>query len=189
MAYQLQPLGALGDPTRRAIFERLAAAIPVPKGELEYINPYTLLVAVVLSAQATDKGVNKATEPHLPMILIPTTSGTGSEAQSFALISDATTHQKMACGDRRLPVDGGLRPRSAAAPGAETANARMGVRSTMRVAPRARSRCARSARSAPGVTPTANRPAAADCAPTRESAATASTVAALALTSPVPQGP
>ncbi len=58
-------------------------------------------------------GINKATKPHLPMILIPTTSGTGSEAQSFALISDAATHQKMACGDRRLPVDGGLRPRVA----------------------------------------------------------------------------
>jgi len=42
-------------------FDRLAAALPEPKGELEYINPYTLLVAVVLSAQATDVGVNKAT--------------------------------------------------------------------------------------------------------------------------------
>jgi endonuclease III len=43
------------------IFKRLAAANPDPKGELEYINPFTLLVAVVLSAQATDAGVNKAT--------------------------------------------------------------------------------------------------------------------------------
>jgi endonuclease-3 len=43
------------------IFERLAAALPEPKGELEYINNFTLLVAVVLSAQATDAGVNKAT--------------------------------------------------------------------------------------------------------------------------------
>jgi endonuclease-3 len=42
-------------------YRRLRAAIPIPKGELEFINPYTLLVAVVLSAQATDKGVNKAT--------------------------------------------------------------------------------------------------------------------------------
>jgi endonuclease III len=46
-----------------AIFARLAAANPEPKGELEYVNPYTLLVAVVLSAQATDAGVNKATRP------------------------------------------------------------------------------------------------------------------------------
>src|ERR1700688_3864752 len=44
-----------------AIFERLAAANPTQKGELQYINPFTLLVAVVLSAQATDAGVNKAT--------------------------------------------------------------------------------------------------------------------------------
>ncbi len=43
------------------VFERLAAVMPEPKGELEYINPFTLLVAVVLSAQATDAGVNKAT--------------------------------------------------------------------------------------------------------------------------------
>jgi endonuclease III len=43
------------------IFRRLAAANPEPKGELEYVNPFTLLVAVVLSAQATDAGVNKAT--------------------------------------------------------------------------------------------------------------------------------
>ena len=42
-------------------FRRLRAANPEPRGELQYINPYTLLVAVVLSAQATDAGVNKAT--------------------------------------------------------------------------------------------------------------------------------
>ncbi|HET6928244.1 MAG TPA: endonuclease III [Hyphomicrobiaceae bacterium] len=45
------------------IFRRFAAANPAPKGELVYANPFTLLVAVVLSAQATDAGVNKATEP------------------------------------------------------------------------------------------------------------------------------
>jgi len=43
------------------VFRRFHAANPEPKGELEYVNPYTLLVAVVLSAQATDAGVNKAT--------------------------------------------------------------------------------------------------------------------------------
>ena len=44
-------------------------------------------------------GVGKASEPMLPMIAVPTTAGTGSEAQSFALISQADTHVKMACGD------------------------------------------------------------------------------------------
>lgn len=44
-------------------------------------------------------GVGKATKPMLPTICIPTTAGTGSECQSFALISDEDTHQKMACGD------------------------------------------------------------------------------------------
>ena len=43
------------------IFRRFEAANPHPEGELRYANPYTLLVAVVLSAQATDTGVNKAT--------------------------------------------------------------------------------------------------------------------------------
>jgi len=42
-------------------FRRFKAANPEPKGELQHINPFTLLVAVVLSAQATDAGVNKAT--------------------------------------------------------------------------------------------------------------------------------
>jgi len=46
-----------------AIFERFAENDPEPEGELDYINPYTLLVAVALSAQATDVSVNKATEP------------------------------------------------------------------------------------------------------------------------------
>ncbi len=46
-------------------------------------------------------GVGKATCDMLPMIAIPTTAGTGSEAQSFALISDAETHVKMPCGDPR----------------------------------------------------------------------------------------
>ena len=43
-------------------YRRLAEADPEPQGELDYINVYTLLVAVVLSAQATDIGVNRATK-------------------------------------------------------------------------------------------------------------------------------
>ena len=49
-------------------------------------------------------GVGKAKQAMLPMIAVPTTAGTGSECQSFALISDARTHRKMACGDpKALP--------------------------------------------------------------------------------------
>jgi endonuclease-3 len=48
-------------PEVESFFGRLKAAMPEPKTELDFINAYTLLVAVVLSAQATDKGVNKAT--------------------------------------------------------------------------------------------------------------------------------
>src|SRR4051812_36382666 len=45
------------------------------------------------------RGHGKASKPMLPSIGVPTTAGTGSEAQSFAIISDAETHAKMACGD------------------------------------------------------------------------------------------
>src|SRR5439155_2975680 len=47
------------------------------------------------------KGFGKATKPMLPSIAVPTTAGTGSEAQSFALVADERTHMKMACGDRK----------------------------------------------------------------------------------------
>lgn len=57
------PLRPAPDPARVAeIFRRFAAADPHPEGELDYLNPFTLLVAVVLSAQATDIGVNRATK-------------------------------------------------------------------------------------------------------------------------------
>src|SRR5438132_14231277 len=63
-------------------YRRLEATRPIPKTELEFINPFTLLVAVVLSAQATDIGVNKATP---------------------ALFAIADTPQKMlALGEERL---------------------------------------------------------------------------------------
>ncbi|MBO6834987.1 MAG: endonuclease III [Alphaproteobacteria bacterium] len=52
-------------------FARLQAANPEPKGELNWTNPYTLLVAVALSAQATDVGVNKATEKLFQEVSTP----------------------------------------------------------------------------------------------------------------------
>jgi endonuclease-3 len=52
-------------------FTRLQRQMPEPKTELEYVNPYTLLVAVSLSAQATDKSVNKATAPLFKTITTP----------------------------------------------------------------------------------------------------------------------
>ena len=56
---------------REAFFRALAAAIPEPKSELEFATPYELLVAVVLSAQATDKSVNLATEKLFPVANTP----------------------------------------------------------------------------------------------------------------------
>ena len=52
-------------------FARLKKHTPEPKTELQYVNPYTLLVAVALSAQATDKGVNKATAPLFQHVTTP----------------------------------------------------------------------------------------------------------------------
>ena len=63
-------------------FARLKKAMPDPKTELEYVNPYTLLVAVVLSAQATDAGVNRATRDLFKYINTPAKDG---EARRSAL--------------------------------------------------------------------------------------------------------
>lgn len=74
--------GAYTDDELNEIFRRLSILRPEPKGELEHVNAYTLLVAVVLSAQATDAGVNKATR---------------------ALFAEADTPQKMlALGEDRV---------------------------------------------------------------------------------------
>ncbi|MGI3164368.1 endonuclease III [Pseudooceanicola sp. 200-1SW] len=58
-------------PILREIFARFQAAEPHPKGELDHTNAYTLLVAVALSAQATDAGVNKATRNLFPIADTP----------------------------------------------------------------------------------------------------------------------
>lgn len=56
---------------REEFFRRLAAAMPDPKSELDYTTPFELLVAVVLSAQATDKSVNAATKKLFPVANTP----------------------------------------------------------------------------------------------------------------------
>jgi len=56
---------------RLILFDRLAEAIPNPETELQYSTPFELLIAVVLSAQATDKGVNKATAKLFPIANTP----------------------------------------------------------------------------------------------------------------------
>jgi len=61
----------LSDSQVHSIFESFKAENPSPKSELNYVNPYTLLVAVVLSAQATDKGVNKATASLFEIVKTP----------------------------------------------------------------------------------------------------------------------
>ena len=55
----------------RAVFERFRAENPEPKGELHHVNAFTLLVAVALSAQATDAGVNRATRPLFERVRTP----------------------------------------------------------------------------------------------------------------------
>src|SRR5436853_7599666 len=74
-----RPSAKRSSPKRRAFskaeatefYRRLAASRPIPKTELEFINPFTLLVAVVLSAQATDVGVNQATPALCPIADTP----------------------------------------------------------------------------------------------------------------------
>ena len=56
---------------RTAIFERLKSANPAPRTELEYSSNFELLIAVILSAQATDVGVNKATRRLYPVANTP----------------------------------------------------------------------------------------------------------------------
>jgi len=67
----LRPRSRLKPEEIERLFSRLQAKTPEPKGELNYVNPYTLLVAVVLSAQATDAGVNRTTKPLFAKIDSP----------------------------------------------------------------------------------------------------------------------
>ena len=96
------------DPGSRSLvgqvpFQRLEAQNPDPRGELEYINPYTLLVAVVLSAQATDAGVNKATGPLFEIADTPQKMVALGEAKLRDYIQPASgRRQSLGIGHRLL---------------------------------------------------------------------------------------
>ena len=82
-------------------FERLAAKQPEPKTELDFFNPYTLLVAVVLSAQATDVGVNRATKGLFAVASTP------AQMITLGVTASATTSAPSACSTPRLGMSTG----------------------------------------------------------------------------------
>jgi endonuclease III len=106
--------------TLSEIFRRLHAAEPEPKGELAHTNAFTLLVAVALSAQATDRGVNKATEPLFRIADTPETmlalgeEGLIEHIKTIGLYRNKARHVMKLC---RILVDdfGGEVPSSRAA--------------------------------------------------------------------------
>ena len=105
---------------RRAIFERFRAANPEPRGELEYSTPFELLVAVILSAQATDKSVNLATRAlyrraNTPQALLKLgVAGLATYVKSIGLYRTKAKNIIATC---RILVDkhGGTVPRDRAA--------------------------------------------------------------------------
>jgi len=106
--------------TIHAIFSRLAAARPDPKTELEYVNGYTLLVAVVLSAQATDTGVNRATADLFRKVRDPAAmvalgeAGLKQHIKTIGLFN-AKAKNVIALSERLLREHGGEVPRDRAA--------------------------------------------------------------------------
>src|SRR3954468_2046711 len=114
---------ALGGKTRpwtkaeiEEAFRRFQAAMPVPKGELQHINPFTLLVAVVLSAQATDAGVNKATPALFALADTPEKMAKLGEARVRNLIKTIglfRTKAKNVIGlsKKLIPQNGGQGPK------------------------------------------------------------------------------
>jgi endonuclease III len=111
--------GALRQLTKAEIeevFRRFAAANPAPKGELKHINPFTLLVAVVLSAQATDAGVNKATPALFALADTPEKMAALGESKVRDLIKTIGLFRTKAKNvvelSRRLAAQGGEVPRT-----------------------------------------------------------------------------
>ncbi|MEQ7874613.1 endonuclease III [Sphingomonas sp. ASV193] len=101
-------------------YRRLAEANPSPETELEWVNPYTLLVAVALSAQATDVGVNKATRPLFARVSTPQAMldlGEEGLREAIKTIGLFNTKAKNVIAAARILVDehGGEVPRERAA--------------------------------------------------------------------------
>ncbi|HXF54529.1 MAG TPA: endonuclease III [Hyphomicrobiaceae bacterium] len=120
------------------VFARFARANPEPKSELEHINPYTLLVAVVLSAQATDAGVNKATRELFKVADSPQKMAALGEARLIDYIKTiglfrGKAKNIIALSKRLIAEHGGKVPRDRAAlealpgVGRKTANVVMNV--------------------------------------------------------------
>src|SRR5262249_54221141 len=82
--------------------EKIDFIVAVGRGRSMDCAKGTNFLLTNAGAMADYKGFGKATKPMLPAITVPTTAGTGSEAQSYALIADDKTHMKMACGDRKV---------------------------------------------------------------------------------------
>jgi endonuclease III len=98
-------------------FRRFKAANPEPRGELQYINPFTLLVAVVLSAQATDAGVNKATPALFALADTPVKMAALGEARVRELIKTiglfrTKAKNVVALSQKLIAEHGGQVPRS-----------------------------------------------------------------------------
>lgn len=107
----------LSESSVEEIFRRFAANDPEPKGELNYTNPFTLLVAVVLSAQATDTGVNKATGALFALADTPEKMAALGEARVAELIRTIGLYRNkaknvVALANKLLTDHGGEVPRS-----------------------------------------------------------------------------
>ncbi|MEX2644573.1 MAG: endonuclease III [Acetobacterales bacterium] len=105
------------NPAVEPFFERLSAGNPAPATELEYVNTYTLLVAVVLSAQATDVGVNKATQALFRSVDTPekmVALGEGTLREHIKTIGLFNTKAKNVIALSRMLIEqhGGEVPRS-----------------------------------------------------------------------------
>jgi endonuclease III len=111
---------AMPPAAREALFARLAAANPEPQSELDWTTPYELLVAVVLSAQATDKGVNKATAKLFPVANTPAAiaalgvDGLIPYVQTIGLFRNKAKNV-VALSRQLIELHGGAVPRDAAA--------------------------------------------------------------------------